>query len=184
MTSASASAHRPFDTRLVRLHRARAARSGDGAHFLAQRAGDDVCERLVSVNRTFARTLVVGGAAAFRAALTATPEAAAKVGDIVAMDWPPSWARGGIVADPEHLPIADGAFDLVVSLLALHWVNDLPGALVQVRRALRPDGLFLGAMFGGATLTELRAALLDAELAQTGGASARIAPFADARDLG
>jgi hypothetical protein len=98
MTSASASAHRPFDTRLVRLHRARAARSGDGAHFLAQRAADDVCERLVSVNRTFARTLVVGGAAAFRAALTATPEAAAKVSDIVAMDWPPSWARDGIVA--------------------------------------------------------------------------------------
>ena len=168
----------------MRLHRARAARAGDGAHFLAQRAADDVCERLAGVNRSFARTLVLGGGAAFRAALAATPDAAAKVGDVIAMDWVPTWADGGIVADPEHLPIGEGEFDLVVSLLALHWVNDLPGALVQVRRALRPDGLFVGAMFGGATLTELRAALLDAELAQTGGASARIAPFADARDLG
>lgn len=128
--------------------------------------------------------LVLGGGAAFGAALTAHPDAAAKIGAVVTLDWAPGWAQGGVAADPEHLPVREGAFDLVVSLLALHVVNDLPGALIQIRRALRPDGLFLGVVFGGATLTELRSALLDGELAETGGASARVAPFADARDLG
>lgn len=168
----------------MRLRRARAARRGDGAHFLAMRAADDVCERLAGVNRHFARALVLGGGAAFRAALADTPDAAAKIGEIVTLDMEPAWAAGGVAADPEFLPLDDGAFDLVVSLLALHAVNDLPGALIQIRRALTPDGLFLGVVFGGATLSELRAVLLDAELAETGGASARVAPFADARDLG
>jgi SAM-dependent methyltransferase len=157
---------------------------GDGAHFLAARVADDLCERLAGINRSFARTLILGGAASMRAALAANPDARTRLGETVAIDWVPVWAHGGIAADPEHLPIAEGAFDLVVSVLALHWVNDLPGALVQIRRALCPDGVFLGAMFGGATLNELRAALLEAELAQSGGASARVAPFADACDLG
>lgn len=168
----------------MRLHRARAARTGDGAHFLAARVADDLCERLAGINRSFGLTLILGGAAAMQAALGANSDARVRVGETVALDWVPEWAPGGIAADPEHLPIAEGAFDLVVSVLALHWVNDLPGALVQIRRALRPDGLFIGGLFGGATLTELRTALLEAELAQSGGASARIAPFADARDLG
>ena len=82
------------------------------------------------------------------------------------------------------LPFAPASFDLVISNLALHWVNDLPGALIQLRRALRPDGLLVAAMFGGETLTELRQALLQAELTEEGGASPRVSPHADVRDAG
>uniref|UniRef100_UPI00286DD60D methyltransferase domain-containing protein n=1 Tax=Phenylobacterium sp. TaxID=1871053 RepID=UPI00286DD60D len=85
-------------------------------------------------------------------------------------------------ADEERLPFAFGSLDLVVSTLALHWTNDVVGALIQIRRALKPDGLFIGSMFGGATLTELRASLLSAEIELTGGAASRISPFADAYD--
>jgi SAM-dependent methyltransferase len=89
-----------------------------------------------------------------------------------------------LVADEELLPFAPQAFDLVISSLSLHWVNDLPGCLLQIRQCLKPDGLFLAAMLGGETLSELRQALLEAELATTGGASPRISPFADLRDAG
>ncbi len=84
--------------------------------------------------------------------------------------------------DEERLPFRDESLDLMVSSLALHWTNDLPGALVQIRRALRPDGLFIGSLFGGATLTELRQSLIQAESELTGGAGARISPFADTPD--
>ena len=101
----------------------------------------------------------------------------------------PLIARGGktrarSVADEEALPFAPASLDLAVSGLALHHVNDLPGALVQIRRALKPDGLFLGALLGGETLKELREAWLIAEDEVSGGASPRVAPFADVRDLG
>jgi SAM-dependent methyltransferase len=89
-----------------------------------------------------------------------------------------------IVADEEALPFASGSFDLIVSALSLQWANDLPGALVQIRRALAPDGLFLAAVIGGQSLMELRTALTAAEAELTGGASPRVAPFADVRDLG
>jgi SAM-dependent methyltransferase len=89
-----------------------------------------------------------------------------------------------LVGDEEALPFAAERFDLAVSLLSLHGVNDLPGALVQVRRVLRPDGLFLGCLLGGATLTELRQALTAAEAELEGGVSPRVAPFGDVRDLG
>ena len=89
-----------------------------------------------------------------------------------------------LAADEEALPFADASFDLVLSCLSLHWVNDLPGALSQVRRALKPDGLFLAAMLGGNTLGELRAALAEAEAACEGGLSPRVSPFADVADAG
>ena len=89
-----------------------------------------------------------------------------------------------LAADEEALPFADGAFDLIVSCLSLHWINDLPGCLIQVRRALKPDGLFLAAMLGGTTLAELRHAFLAAEAEIEGGASPRVSPFADVRDAG
>ncbi len=92
--------------------------------------------------------------------------------------------RREVVGDEERQPFAPGSFDLVVSCLSLHAVNDLPGALVQVRRALKPDGLFLGCLFGGGTLGELRQALSIAESEVAGGASPRVAPFSDLRDLG
>jgi SAM-dependent methyltransferase len=84
-----------------------------------------------------------------------------------------------LVADEERLPFAPASLDLVVSSLALHWTNDLVGALIQIRQALKPDGLFLGAILGGSTLSELRAALTEAELEVRGGAGPRVSPFAD-----
>jgi SAM-dependent methyltransferase len=92
--------------------------------------------------------------------------------------------RPGLVCDEEALPFGHGRLDLIVSLLGLHSVNDVPGALVQMRAALRPDGLLLAALPGGRTLVELRHALTAAELEVTGGAAARIAPFMDVRDAG
>ncbi len=89
-----------------------------------------------------------------------------------------------VVADEEALPFADASLDLVVSALALQYVNDLPGALIQVRRALKPDGLFLAAMLGGDTLTELRQSFAEAEADVEGGVSPHVAPFADVRDMG
>lgn len=89
-----------------------------------------------------------------------------------------------LAADEEWLPFADGSFDLVLSCLSLHWVNDLPGTLTQIRRVLKPDGLFLCAILGGETLKELRQALAEAEIAEEGGLSPRVSPFADVRDLG
>jgi SAM-dependent methyltransferase len=90
----------------------------------------------------------------------------------------------GVVGEAECLPFAAGSFDLIVSNLALHWVNDLPGALIQLRAALRPDGFFLATLLGGETLAELRRALMEAELEEEGGAGPRVSPFADLRDLG
>ena len=90
--------------------------------------------------------------------------------------------RAALAADEEYLPFRDASFDLIVSCASLHHVNDLPGALVQIQRALKPDGVFLAALFGGATLTELRQAWLAAETALEGGAGPRVAPFADLRD--
>jgi SAM-dependent methyltransferase len=88
-----------------------------------------------------------------------------------------------LALDEEMLPFGENAFDLVTSVLSLHWVNDLPGALLQIRRALRPDGLFLAAMLGGETLRELRHALIEAEAAVEGGASPRVSPFAGVQDV-
>jgi SAM-dependent methyltransferase len=93
-------------------------------------------------------------------------------------------APADLVGDLESLPFAAGSLDLAVSLLALHGVNDLPGALIQIKRALKPDGLFMGCLLGGRTLQELRQALLEAESETMGGVSPRVAPFADLRDLG
>lgn len=104
---------------------------------------------------------------------------ASRIGHILEADS----ASGDVLLDPEQLPFADGMFDLIVSPLALHWVNDLPGALIQLRRALKPDGLMLASMFGGQTLHELRLSLLEAESELTGGAGPRVAPFADLADV-
>jgi SAM-dependent methyltransferase len=91
---------------------------------------------------------------------------------------------GQLVFDPEALPFATESLDCIVSLLTLQSVNDLPGTLIQIRRALKPDGLFLACLFGGATLSELRAAWLQAESQHTGGVTPRVAPFADVREMG
>lgn len=122
---------------------------------------------------------------ALKRALSSSP-AAERIGLLVEADLSEVMlrSRGGprLVLDEERLPFAPRSLDLVTSTLALHWTNDLPGVLAQIRRALKPDGLFLGAIFGGSTLTELRWALTQAESELTGGAGPRVSPFAGAYD--
>jgi SAM-dependent methyltransferase len=173
-----------FDRALIRARRRRAARR-EPASFLLDRVAADFAERLAVVLRRFELALDLGTPCqALRGALTRLDS----IGTIVASD--PIPGHGGsvaspfVVADEEALPFRDAAFDLVVSALALQFVNDLPGVLVQVRRALKPDGLFLGALIGGETLTELRQSFAAAESDLEGGVSPRVAPFADLRDLG
>lgn len=172
----------PFDRRAWRLHRDRAAR-GICADFLHAEVAERLVDRLGAVNREFLAVLDVGShGGALSRALTQHPG----IERVVSFD--PSLgflARGvgiRVAADPELVPFRDGCFDLVATALALHWAGDLPGALVQLRRVLQPDGLFLGAMLGGNTLVELRTALIEAELAEEGGASPRVSPTADLAD--
>src|SRR4051812_14357699 len=156
-----------FDRRLLRVRRMRAAAIGP-VTFLLDRVADDIAERLSVVLRSFDIAVDLGTPTdAVRQAI------AGKVGTIAA-----------VVADEEALPFLDASLDLVVSGLALQFVNDLPGVLAQIRRALRPDGLLLAAMIGGDTLTELRQAFAAAEAELEGGVSPRVAPFADLRDVG
>jgi NADH dehydrogenase [ubiquinone] 1 alpha subcomplex assembly factor 5 len=164
----------PFDPRLHRLHKARAAKGAYAdAAFLEQRAAIDMLERLEAINRPFARVLTLGGVEALaRARARADFAVAAEVSE----------GFGAIVLDPERLPFAPGAFDLILAPLSLCWANDLPGALVQLRLALAPDGLLLATLFGPETLRELRAVLLEAEAEVTGGAALRIAPFPELRE--
>jgi SAM-dependent methyltransferase len=156
-----------FDRNLLRARRARAAGLGP-VTFLLQRVADDIADRMSAVLRTFDIAVDLGTPTdAVRRAI------ADRVGTIAA-----------VVADEEALPFRDASLDLVVSALALQFVNDLPGTLIQIRRALKPDGLFLAAMIGGDSLAELRAAFTEAETEIEGGVSPRVAPFADLRELG
>lgn len=154
--------------------------------FLKNRAALDAVERLEAILRQFPIAVDVGSRdGAFGRAL-ALSEAAGKIGMLVETDLSAPMLAGRmgvrVAADEEQLPFADGSVDLVVSTLALHWTNDVVGALVQIRRALKADGLFIGSLLGGATLTELRQVLLEAEAEITGGALPRVSPFADASD--
>jgi SAM-dependent methyltransferase len=165
----------PFDPRRHRLRKRRAA-AGQGfadASFLQTRAAVELLERLEAINRPFPRVLALGGGAILRPAL-------AKDHFVVAADMMEQGAD--IAIDPERLPFASQSFDLVLAPLSLGWVNDLPGALVQLRLALRPDGLLMATLFGPETLRELRAVLIEAEAELTGGAALRIAPFPEIRE--
>jgi SAM-dependent methyltransferase len=171
-----------FDRMLLRTRRRRAAVLGP-ATFLIERVATDLAERLALVLRRFELAVDLGTPTdAVRRALVG------HVGAIVAVDAVPEHLKRHqglrVAADEEALPFADASLDLVISALALQFVNDLPGALVQIRRALKPDGLFLAALIGGESLTELRQAFAAAESEIEGGVSPRIAPFADLRDLG
>ncbi|SEG51792.1 class I SAM-dependent methyltransferase [Bosea lathyri] len=166
-----------FDRALGRLRLARALAAGY-PDFLLVRATEDLDERLGAVLRQF------GAAADLGTPLPlAGPVLRAKADTLLRM----AEVEGGpadLVGDLERLPLAPNSLDLAVSLLALHGVNDVPGALIQIRRALRPDGLFIGCLLGGRSLQELRQALLEAEAETAGGVSPRVAPFVDLRDLG
>src|SRR6476660_3137003 len=173
-----------FDRRLLHARRWRAASLGP-ATFLLDRVAGDIADRLATVKRRFDLALDLGTPGeAVRAALARV----GSVGTIVAAAAFPAGRAGRVtpfvIADEEALPFGDATLDLVVSALALQFVNDLPGTLVQVRRALKPDGLLLAALVGGDTLTELRQAFATAEAEIEDGISPRVVPFSDVRDMG
>jgi SAM-dependent methyltransferase len=153
-----------FDFRAAQAARRRAAR-WKGDRFLEQAAAEGLADRLAPVTRKFARGLLVGDAV--------PPEIA---------PFAQSWTCADF--DAREVLAVDGPFDVAASLFSLQTINDLPGALVQIRRLLKPDGLFVGALLGGATLGELRDAFAHAESATRGGISPRVSPFADVRDMG
>jgi SAM-dependent methyltransferase len=171
-----------FDRKLLLTRRKRAMAAG-AATFLLDRVASDLIERLSAVKRRFplALDLATPGDTVAR-----TLSAGGQVDTVIAgeplAELRPTGLR--VAADEEALPFANEKLDLVVSALALQWTNDLPGALVQIRRALKPDGLFLGALVGGDSLVELRECLAVAESEIEGGASPRVAPFVDVRTLG
>lgn len=169
-----------FDTDLSRRRLARARQTGY-AGFLLDRLAEDLDDRLGAVLRTFSSVLDLGSPAPAAAQVLRARYSAARHLRLA----PLPEAEGDVfVGDPEMLPLAAGSVDLAVSLLALHAVNDLPGTLIQLRRALRPDGLFVGCLLGGATLTELRQSFGQAESEIEGGISPRVAPFAAVREAG
>jgi SAM-dependent methyltransferase len=166
-----------FDREAYAARRLRAEQASADS-FLVRHAAENLSERMGVAKRHFARALDLGSRCQSFELLAGRSD---------------NWVRTGlhrhsravsVVADEEALPFATHSFDLVVSVLSLHAANDLPGALVQIRRALTPDGLFVAALFGGATLNELRRAFASGEAEQAGGVSPRVAPFADVRDAG
>lgn len=178
--------HRIFDRPLLAHRRDRSADAGSDGDFLLRHTADDIAERLGFVRRTFPVVLDLGAGTGILGRRLKSAEIGAEL--VISSDLSPRQVALAdaprIVADEELLPFRDASLDLVVSGLALQLVNDLPGTLVQIRRALKPDGLMLAAMLGGTSLVELREALVVAETETTGGASPRVAPFADVRELG
>jgi SAM-dependent methyltransferase len=172
-----------FDRSLLAARLARAEALGP-ATFLIDRVAEDVADRLAAVLRQFPLAVDLGTPTdAVRRVLTAS----GKAGDVLTVDRAiGAGIQNGlhVIADEEALPLRDASVDLVASGLSLQFVNDLPGTLIQIRRALKPDGLFMAALLGGETLIELRQAFAEAEAEVEGGVSPRVAPFVDVRELG
>ena len=168
-----------FDRTAVRQHRDRAAATIGAVEDLLRDGAERLLDRLDDMTGTFGLALDIGGRG------VVAPLLRARGITVVSSDLSLPMARLNglpVVADEEFLPFAEASFDLVVASLSLHWINDLPGALIQLRRALRPDGLFLASMPALGSLAELRTALTEAELALLGGASPRVSPFPDVPD--
>ena len=179
---------RLFDRHLLAARMNRAAPRFSQAQFLKARAVDDLLFALDAINRRFDIALDIGARDGSFARSLAESPVASKIGLLIEGDLSPAFAAqqsgaARLVMDEEQLPFGDNSLNLIVSTLALHTVNDLPGALVQMQRALTPDGLFIGSLFGGETLKELRGCLMEAELEVRGGYGPRIAPFAEGPDL-
>ena len=175
---------RIFDRRLLRHRRDRIARVSDpNRDFLFAESGERLLDRLDDVRRRFPLALDLGSRDGVLARLL---NGRGGIETLVQSDLSFGQLQGAkglaVQLDEEALPFAPETFDLVLANLSLHWTNDLPGVLAQIRHVLKPDGLFLGVLFGAGTLAELRTVLMEAEIAETGGASARVAPFADLRD--
>jgi len=177
-----------FDRASLRRHRERAAGCFGAHDFLHREVAERLAGRLEDVTHRFPRALGLG---CHDGTLARALAGRGGIERLVQCDLSPAMAaaaattaRPSLAADEELLPFAPESFDLIVSLLSLHWVNDLPGALIQARQCLKPDGLFLAAMLGGETLRELRESLAEAEIAEEDGLSPRVSPFADIRDAG
>lgn len=178
-------ANRIFDRSLLDRRRRRAlAHGGSPADFLLRAASDDLIDRLAAVTRRFGLAIDIGSPTSHLATRLVD---AGQVDRVVRLDrLPAAFGEGdrAVVGDEEVLPFRTASLDLAVSALWLQFANDLPGALIQIRRALRPDGLFLAALLGGETLNELRDAFALAEAELTGGATPRVAPFVELRSAG
>jgi SAM-dependent methyltransferase len=176
-----ADAMQVFDRKLVRVRRDRAAPGIARVAPVLQAAAELLLDRVDDVSRRFTRALDLGGRGTIAPALHARG-----VDFVASMDLSPRMAAGTgglpVAGDEEWLPFAPGSFDLVVASLSLHWVNDLPGALLQIRRAMAPDGLFLATLPALGTLQPLRESLAEAEAALRDGISPRISPFPELRD--
>lgn len=168
-----------FDNALKKQQRTRAVTTLPQCDFLYREVAERLCDRLEGINRKFPTALDLGTRGGLMLPLLQQHDS---VGTIFGADSVEKWATD-FACSEDFLPIKDGALTLITSLLNLHWINDLPGALVQIRKALAPDGLFLGAMFGGMTLHELRQAQISAESELHGGISPRISPFTDVREM-
>lgn len=165
-----------FDRKIYAARRLKA--HGGGESFLLRQAAETLAERLSATNRRYARALDLGSRRESFATLSPFGERWVRTSAVPGCD------GASLVFDEEALPFAPRSFDLAASVLTLHAVNDLPGVLIQLRRALAPDGRLLAALFGGATLGELRRAFAAGEDEMTGGVSPHVAPFADVRDMG
>jgi SAM-dependent methyltransferase len=174
-----------FDRMTLRARRARAAARLGEVDFLIRAAAERLLERVRDVRRDFPLAVELGCHTGQMAALL---RGCPQIGRLLQADLSHEMVRRAhgprLVADEEALPFGRSCLDLILSCFSLHWVNDLPGALAQIRYALKPDGLFLAAMPGGTTLAELRESLLRAELEVGGGAAPRVSPFVDVRAAG
>ncbi|MDA5192357.1 methyltransferase domain-containing protein [Govanella unica] len=174
-----------FDRLNLRRHRERAVAEFADHAFLVDEVAERIAERLDDINRPFPNALDLGSHhGPLGRALQARPGHQSLLSTDLALGFAKQSAGHHLQADEEFLPFAPQSFDLVTSAMSLHWVNDLPGALVQIRQTLRPDGLFIGTLFGSETLKELRQAFLEAETAIEGGVSPRVSPFTDVRLAG
>lgn len=175
-----------FDRTLLRQRRKRSAGSVSDYNFLAQRAFEDIGDRVAGITRNFDRGALLGGGPGLMFA-PAGALVRGKVSWLCRADLAPSIAAQltgpALTLDEEALPFASESLDIVLAPWGLHWTNDLPGALVQINHALKPDGFFACALPGGSTLTELRQCLMAAESELTGGVAARVSPLAGTFDL-
>jgi len=177
-----------FDRALLAHRLDRVASKFSTANFLRERAIEDTIETLLAINRQFDVTLDMGARDGSFARAVAKTAVSAKIGLLIEGELSQGLSQqqtgtGRLIMDEEMLPFAEDSLNLIVSSLTLHNVNDLPGVLVQVRKALKSDGLFIGSLFGGETLMELRSCLMEAEVEVRGGYGPRIAPYAESYDL-
>jgi len=168
-----------FDRTAVRLQRERSAAGFANHDFLFREIAERLVDRLADIRRAFGLTIDIGARGNHLSRLLADNPS---IKTVVEMGLSPNSGDVAFVGDEEALPIAPACADLIVSNLVLHWTNDVPGALIQCRQSLKPDGLFMAAILGGETLTELRQVMMEAEAEISGGVSPRVSPFAELSD--